>query len=92
MKVNIEVDMTPDEARRMMGLPDVTQLQSAMMAEMEKRMKAALDTSDPDAMVKAWFMPGVQGFEAFQRLLWDSARKAAASAAEGRKPAAKPGR
>ena len=88
MKVNIEVDMTPDEARRMMGLPDVTQLQQSMMAEMEKRMKAAMDTSDPDAMIKAWFAPSMQGFEAFQRLLWDTARKAATSGGEAVKAAA----
>jgi hypothetical protein len=74
MKVNIELDMTPEEARKLMGLPDMTKLQDKMLAEMERRMKAALDTSDPQAMLKAW-MPG-QGFEEFQRFLWDSAKKA----------------
>jgi hypothetical protein len=76
MKVNIELDMTPEEARKLMGLPDVTKLQDKMMAEMERRMKAALDTSDPQAMLKAWMPMGGQGFEEFQRFLWDSARKA----------------
>jgi hypothetical protein len=76
MKVNIELDMTPEEARRLMGLPDVTKLQDKMMAEMERRMKAALDTSDPQAMLKAWMPMGGQGFEEFQRFLWDSAKKA----------------
>ena len=90
MKVNIEIDMTPEEARRMMGLPDVSQFQERMMDEMETRMKAAVDTSDPEAMMKAW-MPGIQGFEQFQRFLWDSARKAASGGAtsETKKPAAK---
>ena len=87
MKVNIEVDMTPDEARRMMGLPDVSGLQERMMGEMESRMKAALDTSDPEAMAKAW-MGGFQGFEQFQRILWDSAMKVAAG--DSKKPAPKP--
>jgi hypothetical protein len=76
MKVNIELDMTPEEARKLMGLPDVTKLQDKMMAEMERRMKAALDTSDPQAMLKAWMPMGGQGFEEFQRFLWDSAKKA----------------
>jgi hypothetical protein len=57
-------------------LPDVTKLQDKMMAEMERRMKAALDTSDPQAMLKAWMPMGGQGFEEFQRFLWDSAKKA----------------
>jgi hypothetical protein len=76
MKVNIELDMSPEEARKLMGLPDVTKLQDKMLAEMERRMKAALDTSDPQAMLKAWMPMGGQGFEEFQRFLWDSARKA----------------
>lgn len=79
MKFNIQVDMTPEEARKLMGLPDVTKLQDKMLAEMERRMKAALDTSDPEAMLKAWMPMGGQGFEQFQRFMWDSARKAAGS-------------
>lgn len=39
-------------------------------------MKAALDASDPQAMLKAWMPMGGQGFEEFQRFLWDSAKKA----------------
>ena len=42
MKVHVEVDMTPEEARRFMGLPDVAPLQEKMLAEMQARVKAAL--------------------------------------------------
>jgi hypothetical protein len=77
MKVHVEVDMTPEEARRFMGLPDVSKLQEKMVAETERRMKAAMDASDPEAMMKAWMPLGGQGFEQFQRFLWDSAAKAA---------------
>jgi hypothetical protein len=76
MKINIELDMTPEEARRLMGLPDVTALQSEMLDEMRRRMKAALDTSDPQALLKAWMPLGGQGFEQFQKFLWDSAARA----------------
>ena len=79
MKVHVEVDMTPEEARRFMGLPDLTPLHDQMLAEMQRRMKAAMDTSDPEAMMKAWMPMGGQGFEQFQRFLWDSAAKAASS-------------
>ena len=34
MKMHIELDMTPEEARAMMGLPDVAPLQKQMMDEM----------------------------------------------------------
>ncbi|HSZ75645.1 MAG TPA: DUF6489 family protein [Rhizomicrobium sp.] len=85
MKFNIQIDMTPDEARKVMGLPDVTGLQSRMMDEMERRIKAAMDTSDPEAMLRAWMPMGGQAFDQFQRFLWDSASKVA-GASKSTKP------
>src|SRR5688572_18181971 len=35
MKVNIEMDMTPEEARAFMGLPDIKPMQNKMMEEMQ---------------------------------------------------------
>ena len=80
MKIRIEMDMTPDEARRTMGLPDVSGMQEKLVEQMEKRLLAALDTSDPQAMLKSWFPLGAQGFEQFQRFLWESAGQAAGTA------------
>lgn len=74
MKLNIEIDMTPEEARRVMGLPDLGPLQAVVLAEMEKRMHKALDAADPEAMVKAWVAPGIQGWEAFNRLFQEVSR------------------
>jgi len=81
MKVNIEIDMTPQEARAFMGLPDVAPMQGKMLEEMQARMKAAFDANDPDAMMRAW-MPvgGPEAFQKFQKLMWDTA-----SAAMGKK-------
>ena len=77
MKMNIEIDMTPEEARKFLGLPDVAKLQEKMMSEMEKRLKAAIDVNDPEAMMKAWLPLAGQGIEQFQRFMFDSARRAA---------------
>ncbi len=38
------------------------------MAEIEKRMKAAVDVNDPEAMMRAWMPLGGQGFEQFPAL------------------------
>ena len=76
MKINIELDMTAEEARRLMGLPDVAALQAEMLDDMRKRMKAAVDTSDPEAMLRAWIPIGAQGFEQFQKFLWDGGARA----------------
>ena len=74
MKVNIEMEMTPEEARTLMGLPDVKAMNEQMLEEMQRRMREA---SDPEALMKLWSPMG-QGFEQFQKFLWDSARMAAA--------------
>ena len=74
MKVRIEMDMTPEEARAFMGLPDVAPLQQQMLEEMQGRMRAAFDAGDPEAMMKAW-MPflgnnagsGAETFQKFQK-------------------------
>ncbi|HEX3666057.1 MAG TPA: DUF6489 family protein [Rhizomicrobium sp.] len=86
MKINIELDMSPEEARRLMGLPDVTALQNEMLDEMRKRMKAAVDTSDPQAMLRAWMPVGAEGLEQFQKFLWDSAARAAGTTGKKAKP------
>ncbi|MCP5412796.1 MAG: hypothetical protein H6924_11875 [Alphaproteobacteria bacterium] len=82
MKVNIEMDMTPQEARAFMGLPDVAPMQQQMMEEMQARMRAAFDAGDPEGMMRAWMpLGGAEAFHKFQKALWDSA-----SAMVGQKP------
>ncbi|MBV9330127.1 MAG: hypothetical protein JOZ55_01090 [Alphaproteobacteria bacterium] len=77
MKLHLEVEMTPEEARRVMGLPDVTKFQDEMMQEMQKRLRASMEAVDPEAMLRLWAPFGAQGFEQFQRLFWDTAKRAA---------------
>lgn len=73
MKLNIEIDLSADEARRVMGLPDVTKMQEKLVAEMEKRMLDAIrKTSDPEALLRTWFSWGTQGLEQFQRFVSDA--------------------
>ena len=79
MKVNITMDMTPEEARAFMGLPDVAPLQKRMLDDMQARMKAAFDANDPEGMMRAWmplssgFGGGADAFQKFQKAMWDGA-------------------
>ena len=50
----VSLGKTPEEARAFMGLPDIAPMQQKMMDEIQARMKAAFDTGDPQAMIKAW--------------------------------------
>jgi hypothetical protein len=61
MKVTVEIDCTPDEARAFLGLPDVKPMQAAVMANIEKQMIRGSESFSPDAILKMWFttMPQV---------------------------------
>ena len=54
MKVTVEVNCTPEEARQFMGLPEVQPMQAAVTAEMEKRVLAEMDRFSPEAVLKSW--------------------------------------
>ena len=78
MKVHVEVDMTPEEARRFMGLPDVAPLQKQMMDDIKARMTTAMEAGDMESLMRAWTPlvgnGGREAFDQFQKFLWDSAR------------------
>lgn len=69
MKVTIEIDTTPEEARAFMGLPDVTGINKRLTTEMEERMVANLHALQPDEMFKNWMQFGGQAQEQFMRLM-----------------------
>jgi hypothetical protein len=70
MKVKIDIDCTPQEARQFFGLPDIEPMQKVLLAEMEERMRTALAAMDPEALFKIWLPAGVQGWEQLQKMFW----------------------
>ena len=70
MKIKIDVDCTPEEARAFLGLPDVAPMQKAMMAEVHKRMMDNLAAMEPEALFKTWLPAGMQGLEQMQKAFW----------------------
>lgn len=70
MKVTVNVECTPEEARVFLGLPDVQPMQAALMADLERRLKANFQAMDPEAMMKTWFPASVAGAEQLQKMFW----------------------
>jgi hypothetical protein len=70
MKVHIDIDCTPEEARTLFGLPDVKPMQAALLKDVEDRMKKALASTEPEALIKMWMPLGIQSFEQWQNFLW----------------------
>ena len=69
MKVTVEVDCTPVEARTFLGLPDVTGLNDALVAEMQARMKSNMAALQPEELMKNWMAFGGQAQEQFRNLM-----------------------
>jgi hypothetical protein len=69
MKMTIEVDCTPEEARRFLGLPDVTALNETLVVEMQKRVSANMAALSPDEMMKSWMTFGAGAQEQFRKLM-----------------------
>ncbi len=77
MKIKINVDCTPEEARAFLGLPDVAPMQRALMEEIGARMSAGLEAMDPETLMKTWMPLGLQGLEQAQKMFWSQMGKAA---------------
>ena len=77
MKVNLEVDCTPDEARRFLGLPDVAPMQQTVMAAMEKRLVDTIESMDTQKLMEQWMPLGMKGIEQWQAL-WSQLAQSAA--------------
>lgn len=69
MKMTIEIDCTPQEARAFLGLPDVTSLNEKLVEEMQKRMTANMAMLSPDELIKNWTAFGVGAQEQFRNLM-----------------------
>jgi len=68
MKVNVEVNCTPEEARAFFGLPDLKPMQDRVLAEIEQRMRSGLDAMSPEAVFKTWIPASMQGVEQLQQI------------------------
>jgi hypothetical protein len=69
MKVSVDVDCTPEEARRFLGLPDLSAVHEAYV---EKMKSALADGPAPEMfgdMVKAWGPMNEAGMNMWKQML-----------------------
>lgn len=69
MKINIEIDCTPEEARQSFGLPDLRPIQEAVLGAMQQQMLDAVARSSPDALLRSWMPLFTQGSEQMQQAM-----------------------
>ncbi len=74
MKIDVTLDCTPEEARRVMGLPDLTPLHDKYLALLGEAMDGAVRPELVETMMKSWAPMGEAGMQMWRRL-FDGATK-----------------
>lgn len=54
MKVTVDIDCTPEEARRFMGLPDLSPVHQAYVEKMQKTLAEGITPDTMNEMMKSW--------------------------------------
>jgi hypothetical protein len=69
VNINVSVDCTPEEARRFLGLPDVTRVNEAYVDAMAQAMQGAGSFEQMQEMAKSVAPMGQFGLKLFQQMM-----------------------
>ena len=73
MKFNVELECTPEEARRMMGLPDLTPVHDKYIASLTGAMDGKVAPELLEGLMQSWAPMGDAGMS-FWRKMFDTAK------------------
>jgi hypothetical protein len=83
VKVHIEIDCTPEEARTFMGLPDVGKANAVYVDAMAKAMKGVGDVGQLQEYAKQMAPMGQVGLKLFQNFIEGAAAASSGKAGAG---------
>jgi hypothetical protein len=69
MKITMDVDITPEEVRKLFGLPDVEGFHHQLMDDLRERMTAGAEGYDPLKLFQPYVAASMPGWDLFQRLM-----------------------
>lgn len=75
MKVTVDVDCTPEEARRFMGLPDMSVVHEAYTDKMKKMIDEGITPDAVETMMRNWMPMGEAGMNLW-RTMFDQMSRA----------------
>ena len=70
MRIKINIDCTPAEARAFFGLPDLAPMQEQLLAQVQDKIIKSIDSMDPIEIIQSWLPSGVEGFDKMQDMFW----------------------
>jgi hypothetical protein len=69
VKVSVDLDLTPEELRRLFGLPDLTPIQALVVERITRQVEKGMDSNLLAGITRSIITGGVQSWEAYQKLL-----------------------
>lgn len=79
MKFNVEVDATPEEVRRLVGLPDLSEVHAVYLDRVKAVADKGLTPDMVEGMVRNWVPMGGAGFDMVKDLLGSFASASSSS-------------
>lgn len=70
MKIKVEFDITPQELRESLGLPDVQPLHDEVMEKIRAKVIEGVENYDPVNFLSAYSAEGARTLQALQQALW----------------------
>jgi hypothetical protein len=77
MKISIDVECTPAEARQMLGLPDVQKIQEEWLKKIEAKIMEEADNMSPETIMKSWMTGASANIDMFSGLMGSFVKGAA---------------
>lgn len=68
MNIRVDIEVTPEEMRRLMGLPDLEGFQRQMLDDIRDRMTRGVEGYDPMVLFQPYLRSSMAGMEFMQRL------------------------
>jgi hypothetical protein len=68
MNIKIDIDVTPEEMRKLMGLPDVERFQNQLMEDIRERINQGVEGYDPLKLFQPYLNSSLAGMDMIQRL------------------------
>ncbi|MBE9396204.1 hypothetical protein IOQ59_02890 [Pontibacterium sp. N1Y112] len=69
MKFKIDIEMKPEELRKVLGLPDVEGFHEDMMNRIREQMEAGVEGYDPLTLFKPYLSSGLGSMDALQKIM-----------------------
>lgn len=69
MKITVDVDCTPEEARRFMGLPDMAPVHDVYLDRLKQVVNAGIASGAIDTLAKNWAPMGEAGVALWKQIV-----------------------